>query len=352
MPLKTTCIGAFPKPEYVQFGDWFSIKDGMTSSAATAAYTEAGRALSPAEAEDLFQRAAADVIADQIACGIDIPTDGEVRRENYIHYHCRHLNGFDFVNLTHRVLRNGAYETDLPTIREKISPKGNHFLDHDFRVAQAVSDRPIKVTVPGPVTISDTTADEFYDDPKKLGRDLAEALNFEILALAEAGCTQIQVDEPLFARKPQAALDYGIENLERCFHGVPADVTKIMHMCCGYPNALDQKDYLKADPESYRILAEALDRSAIDQVSIEDAHRHNDLELLDKFQQTTVIFGCIAIASSAVETVDQVAVRLRNALNHIDADRLIAAPDCGLGFLGRDLAMTKLKVMCAAARSV
>ncbi len=291
MPLQTTCIGAYPKPDYVQFGDWFTIDGGMTSSAATDAYNAAQEKLSGDEIEALFQRAAAEVIADQIACGIDIPTDGEVRRENYIHYHCRHLDGFDFDGLTHRVLRNGAYETDLPTVRGKIAPKGNHFLPHDFMVAQAGSDRAIKVTVPGPITICDTTADEFYGDPQAQGRDLADALNFEIRALAEAGCRYIQVDEPLFARKPQAGLDYGIENLERCFHGVPDHVVKVMHMCCGYPSHLDQTDYQKADPESYQMLASALDRSIIDQVSIEDAHRHNDLGLLEKFQNTTVILA-------------------------------------------------------------
>lgn len=351
MPLKTTCIGAYPKPDYVQFGDWFALKDGMTSSSSTKAYNEAlDRA--GGDLEDRFQRAARAVVADQVACGIDIPTDGEVRRENYIHYHCRHLNGFDFENLTHRVLRNGAYETDLPTIRSKISAKGGHFLPHDFRVAQEDCDRPVKITVPGPLTVGDTTADEFYGDPKKLGADLADALNHEIRALAEAGCKHIQVDEPLFARKPQAALDFGIENLERCFHGLPGDVTRIMHMCCGYPSHLDQKDYLKADPECYQTLAEAMDRSTVQQVSLEDAHRYNDLGLLDKFEDTTVIFGCIAIASSDVETVDQVRDRLTAALDHIDADRLIAAPDCGLGFLGRELAMEKLKVMSAAAKAV
>jgi len=349
--IQTTTIGAYPKPDYVPVRDWFNLPEGMSTSIATELY-EQNLAKAGAQAEEFFLRAAAEVIADQVEAGIDIPTDGEVRRENYIHYHCRHLDGFDFENLTHRILRDGAYETDLPTIRGRIAVRHTGFLVHDWKAAQQFTDRPVKVTVPGPITIADTTADDHYGDPKALARDLADALNAEVRALAEAGCTVIQVDEPLFARKADAALEYGIETLERCFAGVPRGVTRVMHMCCGYPNYLDQTDYHKADPASYFQLADALDRAEIDQVSIEDAHRHNDLSLIDRFKEKTVVFGCIAVAKSRVETVADVADRLRAALGHIDRDRLIAAPDCGLGHLTRDLARRKLAVMCRAAASV
>lgn len=351
MGLKTTTIGAYPKPDYVPVTDWFTAENGMSTPTATRLYEE-GLANAGDEAEALFVRAVGEVIADQVAVGIDIPTDGEVRRENYVHYHCRHLDGFDFENLTHRVLRDGAYETELPTIRSKIAVRETGFLVHDWKVAQAFTDHPIKVTIPGPITIADTTADEHYGDAAALGRDLSDALNAEVRALADAGCRYIQMDEPLFARKVDAALDYGIENLERCFAGVPPDTTRIMHMCCGYPNYLDQIDYHKADPDSYFQLADALDASTVQQISLEDAHRHNDLTLLERYRSTTIIFGCIAIAKSEVETVDAVAARLKSAINHIDRDRLIVAPDCGLGHLGRDLARQKLAVMCQAAKSV
>ena len=137
-----------------------------------------------------------------------------------------------------------------------------------------------------------------------------------------------------------------------CFDGIDESVTRAMHMCCGYPNKLDDEEYLKADPLSYFKIASALDNSIIQQVSIEDAHRHNDLALLDKFTKTTVIFGSIAIAKSKIETVEDVTARLKQALERIDADRLIAAPDCGLGFLTREMAMEKLKVMTTAAAAV
>ena len=305
-----------------------------------------------AELEAQLVKATGEAIADQIGCGIDLVTDGEQRRENYIHYHCRHLKGFDFENLTHKILRSGAYETDLPTIRSKIEPDGDHFLDHDWKSAQAFTDRPVKITLPGPITITDTTANAFYEDDRQLAFDLAEALNFEVRALADAGCKHIQIDEPLFARKPEAALSYGVEALERCFDGVPDDVTRVVHMCCGYPNHLDDVTYLKADPQCYFQIADAMDASSIHQLSLEDAHRHNDLSLYDRFKKITIVFGAIAIAKSRVETVEEVAGRINEVLEHIDRDRLVIAPDCGLGFLGRELAMKKLKIMAQAAAEV
>lgn len=351
--LKTTCLGAFPKPDYLPFKDWFAREDGMTTAGAevTRDYSDL-MSQADEELEALFQRATREAIEDQVSAGIDIPSDGEQRRENYIHYHCRHLRGFDFSNLTHRVLRDGAYETDLPTIRGKVEPDGEHFLTRDYEVAQGFADRPIKLTVPGALTITDTAANSYYDSDKELAFDLADALNFEIKALANAGCRYIQIDEPLFARKVEQALDYGVECLDRSFDGVPDDVTRVMHMCCGYPNCLDDETYHKADRASYFQLAEAIDRSSIDQVSIEDAHRHNDLSLLERFQNTTVIFGSVAVARSRLETVDEIASRLGQALDHIDRERLMVAPDCGLGFLDRNLAVAKLTNMCKAARAV
>jgi 5-methyltetrahydropteroyltriglutamate--homocysteine methyltransferase len=351
--IATTCIGAYPKPDYVPIIDWFDKTKGeqrMSDTLATLSYqqslVEAGE-----EAEALFARAAAEVIADQVGCGVDIPTDGEVRRENYIHYHCRNFNGIDFENLTQIVVRDGAANLRLPTIVAAIEAKPDHFLPHDFKVAQACTDRPVKVTVPGPITIADTTADAFYHDKPKLCRDLATAVNYEVRALSDAGCRYIQIDEPLFARKPEDALSFGIENLERCFHGIGKHTTAVMHMCCGYPNYLDEEGFQKADAEIYLRLANALDDSLVQQISIEDAHRHNNLTLFDSFQNTSIIFGSFTIANSRVESVEEIRERLQAALEHIDPERLIAAPDCGLGLLGRELAILKLQNMCTAAKS-
>jgi len=350
-PLITTTIGAFPKPKYVPIRDWFdAAKDagGMNTSETTYQYSKDIEKNKDAH-EDLFIRAAQEVLDIQIRAGISIPTDGEVRRENYIHYHCRHLGGFDFNRLEHRILRDGAYETDLPAIRGPIVHSAKNYSAHDYVASQGVSSRPVKFTLPGPLTIMDTTADCFYNDRPKLNAALAQTINKEVLALVEAGCRHIQIDEPLFARSVKDALDFGMESLERCFYGVPKSVTRIVHMCCGYPDHLDDTDYKKADPSSYYELSKAIDQAAFDQISIEDKHCCNNLNLLEQFENKTVIFGSLAIASSALETVEEVVERLSAALNHIDRDRLVVAPDCGLGLLPAQLAEDKLRAMCKAA---
>ena len=343
----TTTIGAFPKPAYVPISDWFTAAPARAAADYTSAFA-AEMARAGAGREELFRRAAAEVISDQVSAGIDIVTDGEVRRENYVHYQCRHFAGFDFDMLSEGTIR-GVTAARLPTARGAVRYLGTSPLVHDYRVAQSLSPRPVKVTIPGPMTIIDTTVDAHYGDEVALGADLASAINAQILELVDAGCRHVQVDEPVMARKPRIALAYGIEHVERCFAGLPEHVARVVHCCCGYPERLDQDDYPKADPGSYLAVAEALDAATIDAVSIEDAHRPNDLgELLTRFSRTTVILGVLAIARSRVETVAEVEHRLAEALVHIPPERLAAAPDCGLGFLGRDLARRKLAVMCDA----
>ena len=162
--LPTTVIGSFPKPDYLPIRDWFdsSRENGtMGSTDVTLGYT--GWKASDAD-EALFRRAAEEVIGLQVDAGVDVPTDGEVRRENYIHYHCRHITGFDFRDLERRVLRDGAYEAELPAIRGQVSHDGPAYSPHDFVASQEVSAREVKFTLPGPLTIMDTTADCHYND--------------------------------------------------------------------------------------------------------------------------------------------------------------------------------------------
>ncbi len=348
MPLTTTCIGAWPKPDWVPITDWFQIghEDASYTDNVLRRWEQEA-----SESQDILDRATVEAVADQIACGIDVPTDGEIRRENYVHYQCRHFEGFDFRNLTPRVLRNGAYTSHLPTIRAQVRALRGSVLVRDWQIADAATNRPVKITLPGPMTISDTTVDAHYGDLAALARDLADALNHEVRQLADAGCRHIQIDEPIFARKPEQALAYGVETLERCFHGLPAEVTRVVHMCCGYPDKLDATDYPKADPDAYRQIAHAVDGVA-DQISIEDAHRHNPPDLFGLFHKSTLIVGFVRIAASGIEPVDEIVARMRQVLDLMPADRVIAAPDCGLGFLGRDLAMAKLTHLCQAATAV
>ncbi len=345
----TTTIGAYPKPDYVPLPDWFRAEGGTDTPDPTRGYAETWAAWGEG-LEAILDRATVEVVREQAGIGIDVPTDGEIRRENYIHYHCRHIAGIDFGRLTEKTMR-GHYTARLPTVRGPLAATAP-FLVRDWRVAQAATERPVKITVPGPLTITDSIVDDYYGDPARLGRALAEVLNVEIRRLAEAGCRWIQVDEPLFARRVEEALAFGVENLERCFHGLPEGVRRCVHICCGYPDRVDRAEYPKAPTESYFRLAPALDAAAVDLVSLEDAHRRNDLRLLELFAHTGVMLGVVAIARSRIETAEEIRERLATALEHIDRERLMAAPDCGLGLLTRDQARAKLGALVAAARSL
>jgi 5-methyltetrahydropteroyltriglutamate--homocysteine methyltransferase len=304
-----------------------------------------------AETKLTLDRMTRDAVLEQVDCGITIPTDGEIRREHYVYYHCRHVLGIDFRHLSEQTMRDGSWVARVPTVTSKLKP-GTPFLPDDWRVAQSATDHEVKITVPGPLTISDTIANEYYVNRPELARALADVLNVEIRRLAEAGCKWIQIDEPLFARQVDEALAFGVECVERCFAGVRPQVNSAVHICCGYPASLDDPHPAKADPASYFALSSALDAADVNAVSIEDAHRPNDLKLLEMFSRTTIILGLIDIAKSNVESVETLRARMGAALEHINPDRLIAAPDCGLALLPRHLAMAKLRNLAAAAQSL
>ncbi|HEX2479847.1 MAG TPA: hypothetical protein VHK45_11250, partial [Geminicoccaceae bacterium] len=239
----TTTIGAWPKPEEVPIRDWFQMDGGPDTPEPTAGYAESARQYGD-RLQEILDRATTQVVREQVELGIDIPTDGEIRRENFVHYHCRHLAGVDFEQLSERQMR-GRCEALLPTIVAPIQA-GPPFLVRDWEVAQSATRRPVKITVPGPLTIGDYVADDYYRDARLRGAVLADALNVEIRRLADAGCPLVQVDEPAFARRVDEALAFGAEHLERCFHKVPPSTERVVHVCCGYPDALDAEDYPKA----------------------------------------------------------------------------------------------------------
>jgi len=342
--MKTTTIGSYPKPSYLKIPDWFQNKDNSPKD------WEKAWSLLGNKKDELIKKACQEIIKEQETAGIDIITDGEVRRENYILYHCRHLKGIDFSKLTKKVVRSGSYESWFPTIISKVTARES-FLPKEWKMSQSFTKLPIKITIPGPMSISDNTSNEYYSDSKTMGIDLGNAINIEIKRLVDIGCKYIQVDEPLFVRKPSETIDYGIDNLERCIHGCPKEIVKIVHICCGYPDVLDNVDYPKAPLKSYWEISEALNNSTIDEISLEDAHRNNNLNLLEKFDSKTIILGVVKIASSEMESEEKINQRVRQALEHIDKERLILAPDCGLSFLPKKLCLQKLKIMKKVAKS-
>ena len=335
-PIAATTIGSFPRPRW--------LADAVRS---TVTFNLDGELL----LEGLDDATTLAIRGQELA-GLDLVSDGEQRRPHFIDHILNSFEGVDTVNRVPKGLYRRREEVhQVPRVHGAIARRTPAVVE-DLQFAKSRTDRPVKITVPGPTTIMDTCANTYYDDPKALATDLAEALNFEVRALAAAGCKNIQIDEPLFARNVNRALEFGIECVERCFDGVPDDVTRVMHMCCGYPDHLDDEEYHKADPMAYFRLAGAVDRSSVHQVSIEDAHRNNRLALLEEFRASTVVLGAVAIARSRIEPEAEIAARLSSALRHIDRGRLMVAPDCGLAMLGRNLAIAKLKAMCAAAKSV
>jgi 5-methyltetrahydropteroyltriglutamate--homocysteine methyltransferase len=230
--MQTTVIGSYPKPESLKLPDWFERQTSYSCVRHTSFLNLT------TDLDDLLLKATKDVIEEQTALGLDVITDGEIRRENYIYYLCRHLNGISFDHITPLPIRNGACHIQAPTIVSEIKPQARSKTTEDWQSAQSMSSVPVKATIPGPMTISDSVADGFYYNEDKLSSDLVTAINHEIRTLAAAGCKHIQIDEPLMARKPGLALSKGIQNIELCFANIPDTVEKTVHICCGYPNYL------------------------------------------------------------------------------------------------------------------
>lgn len=339
MAIATTTIGAYPKPDFVPTPDQFKTKRRSKSEALTTYRQYVQTHLK--EVQALHDRATHAVVREQVLLGVDVPADGEIRRENGVHYVCRHLTGLDWA--TGQPVVTGPIGTAAP------------YLPRDWRIAQeAAMGQPVKISVPGPLTIAAAVQDTFYGDEKSLSAALSEALNAEIRELANAGCVYIQIDEPAFAHQPKKALNFGFENLERCFHSIPKEVVPTLHVCGGPPPVADAEAeaYPQFEPQVYFDLADAVEYAAIQAIAIADARQRNPLTLLEKFAKTIVILGVVDGTRSRIEPVDEIASRLQSALAHIDAHRLMAAPDCGLHLLDQRLAVAKLKNMVTAARKV
>ncbi|XP_072178257.1 5-methyltetrahydropteroyltriglutamate--homocysteine methyltransferase-like [Diadema setosum] len=348
--LQTTVIGSYPKSAYCEIPNWFTNQGDFNPLE----LEEYKKKLSSREYEQSINRGLQEILDEQCEIGIDVVTDGEIRRDNYINHLCRRIKGIDFVNLTKKSCRNGAWVAYVPTIRAKPEVDGDiSWIAKEWQDAQNKTEKPVKATVPGPMTIIGSTANTAYDDVRELNKELVKVVNAHIKCLADAGCRHIQLDEPVMMREPDVALEYGIDDAAQCFDGVVPEVTKAVHLCCGYPLYLDQKDYQKADKDAYIKLADKLDCAGFDQISIEDTHRRNDLALFDRFKKTTIVLGSVAIADSRVETVEEIRARLIDVLRHLPSpNRLVVAPDCGLGFLPRDILRAKLTNMTRAAKSI
>lgn len=339
--LKTTVIGSYPKyPKLVSEDfkvEWLvSPGDNLDKGWS-----------SKKDLKELQDEAVRWAVKEQETAGVDIITDGEQRRGNFVFYHCQHLEGFDFLHKEEKSLRGGTRVEAVPTIRGKVRNK-EHFLVDEFKFLKSLTNREIKVTVPGPLTIIDSSKDTYYNNERALALDLAKAIREEVKALAVAGCKIIQFDEPAFIREPEKFFDYGLEALQKCFEGVEG-ITKVVHICRGYPN---KERNIKAEKEKYGKIIEALSISRIDRISIEDAHENLNLGLFEKFGQKEVVLGVVDIGNESIEAVEKIEMRVRDVLRVISPEKLYIGPDCGLLLLRPEIARSKLKNMVIAAKNV
>jgi 5-methyltetrahydropteroyltriglutamate--homocysteine methyltransferase len=276
------------------------------------------------------------------AAGIDVITDGEIRRESYSNRFVYGLDGLD-IDRPGKVAASPGRDTDVPRIVGRIRRRGPIEVD-DVTFLRANTRRGVKITVPGPFTLSQQAKDEFYSDPEALAMDFAIAVNEEALALQAAGADVIQLDEPWLRRDPEAAQRFAVKAIERAFEGVTA--VRSIHLCFGYAFTSTREK-----PKAYAFL-EQLAGAAVDQISIEAAQPGLDLRILDQLRTKTIALGVLDLARPQAESPDEVAARLRAGLKHVPAEHLVAAPDCGMKYLSRELAFAKLRALADGAAIV
>ena len=284
-------------------------------------------------------------VRDLERAGIDILTDGEMRRESYSNHFSNVLDGVDVDKPAVGLSRRGLPDI-LPRIVGPIK-RTRPVNVRDVQVLRAATDRAIKLTVPGPFTMSQQAVDEFYGDESKAALDYAAALNEEIHDLLAAGADVIQIDEPYMQARVENARRFAIPAINRALEGVQA--TTVLHTCFGYGVLVGNKD--AEAYQAYPFLEELRD-SAVDQISIEAAQPNLDLSVLGQMGDKTIVLGVIDCGTEEVEPVATVANRIRAALQHLPPERLVLAPDCGMKYLSRAAAFGKLKAMADAASVV
>jgi 5-methyltetrahydropteroyltriglutamate--homocysteine methyltransferase len=332
--LPTTLVGSYPQPEW--------LIDRAKLSKQVPRVRMADLWLVPEDKLEAKQdEATLEAIADQERADLDIISDGEQRRESYSNRFATALEGIDTVNHGTTINRSGK---PIPVPRVVGKVRRTHAVElHDIRFLRANTKKPVKMTVPGPFTMTMQVQNDFYKTQDELAMDYGAAVNAEILDLFKAGADIVQIDEPWMQQHPDKARAFGLKALDRALEGVTGTIA--VHLCFGYAAVVHDK------PEGYSFLAE-LDGSKAQQVSIEAAQPNLDLKVLEKLPSKTVILGVIDLSDKNIETPEVVAARIRKALPHIPAERLVIAPDCGMKYLPREVAYGKMKAMVEGTKIV
>jgi 5-methyltetrahydropteroyltriglutamate--homocysteine methyltransferase len=335
--LETTIVGSLPKPSW--------LADPQT--------LRAPWRLSGDELHEGLDDAVRLALLDQEEAGLDVVCDAEQRRRHYIWGFLEGLTGIDTETLGTRLARGGRYGESTPSARivAEVTRPAPVFLDA-VRFARAHTHRPLKVTLPGPMTTVDSTLDQHYNtDEKTLAMRFAALLNAEARELAEAGADVIQFDEPCFNIYTDKVADWGIEVLEQAMDGVKA--TKAVHICYGYgtPAVLAWKTK-NQDWGHYGVTLPLLAKSSIDQVSVECAASGVDVSVLEALRGKDVMLGVIDVGTEEVESPETVAARIRKALPYVSSDHLLPCTDCGMVPRSRAAALGKMRALVAGAAIV
>jgi 5-methyltetrahydropteroyltriglutamate--homocysteine methyltransferase len=333
MLFPTTLVGSYPQPE------WLIDRHKL-----------AGRFPPRVRARELwlvaekFLKEAQDdatvlAIRAQEQAGLDIVTDGEIRRESYSNRFATALEGVDIDNPGTALDRSG-HPNPVPRIVGRIRRKRAVEVD-DLLFLKRNTARKVKITVPGPFTMSQQAQNDFYPSAEEAAMDYAAAVNEEMRELFAAGADIVQIDEPYMQARPEKAREYGLKALNRALQDIEG--TTAVHVCFGYAAIIHER------PSGYSFLPE-LAGSPVKQVSIETAQSNLDTAVLQKLAGKKIMLGCIDLSDMKVETPQQVADRLRKALKHVKPEDVIVAPDCGMKYLPREVAFAKMKAMVEGAR--
>ena len=332
--LPTTVVGSYPQPE------WLVDRAMLSKSVPRTRMHEMWR-LPEEHLEEAQDDATIVAIRDMERAGIDIVTDGEIRRESYSNRFATALEGVDPDNPGSTLDRKGN-PTPVPRVVAPIRRREPVQVD-DLRFLRANTDRLVKMTVPGPFTMAQQAQNDFYEHEEEVAFAYADAIREEIIDLFAAGADIVQLDEPWMEARPEQARRYAVETVQRALDGVEG--TTALHICFGYPS------FVPEHRPRYEFLAE-LAAAPIDQISIETAQAGLDVSVLSELVDKTIILGALALDTADVETPETVAERIRRALPYKDAEQLVAAPDCGMKYLPRDAAFAKLQALVAGARLV
>jgi 5-methyltetrahydropteroyltriglutamate--homocysteine methyltransferase len=333
---RTTVVGSMPKRPWL-YEKAFAL-DGKLDHFGKAGSWSIPSPLLRAAQDDATRA----VIQQQEYAGIDIISDGEQRRKNYVTAVTSQMAGFDHENLTEKVMRGGRRRVMTGRCVGPIEHKGPVIVD-DLKFLLGHTHRQVKVTLPGPMTVVDSTVDEYYGDEKAFGLAWADAVNKEARLLDALGADVIQFDEPVFSRYPDRCEAWGIEALNRAAAGLKAKTA--VHICYGYP----QPGLDRPIVDSYSRVIAALEMSEVDILALEFEGSKLDPSELKACKSKTVMFGCVFNSDDSLETPEHVADRLCAAAEVLSPERIMAAPDCGLVMCSPDMAVMKLQVMAAGA---